>query len=216
MTIRQLLYATTNPGKIAEVRALMQPHGIDVIAPLDLGLDLDVSEPGTTLEANAAGKTRAYLATLADRPNRDSYIVLGDDTGVEIDALNGEPGIHVRRWDGSRMTDEAIIAYCMDRLRGVPIDRRGAQFRTVFAVGISGGEIEYFDGTLRGVILEDPDPLRIPGFPFESIFFVPEWDQLLGHAHQLPAEDRADFVTHRARALGNALPRLRVLLANKA
>jgi hypothetical protein len=62
------------------------------------------------------------------------------------------------------------------------------------------------------MILEELDPLRIPGFPFESIFFVPEWDMLLGHALQLPADQRAEFVTHRARALYNALPRLRELL----
>jgi XTP/dITP diphosphohydrolase len=207
------LYATTNPGKIAEVRNVVQPHGIDLLAPSDLGLALDVTEPGDTLEANAAGKTRAYLAALSDREDRDSYVVLGDDTGVEIDALNGEPGIHVRRWDGSaRMTDEAVIVYCLERLRGVPPENRGAQFRTVFAIGVSGGDIEYFDGTLRGVILEEPDPLRIDGFPFESIFFVPEWNRLLGHALQLPAEEQAHFVTHRARALQNALPRLRELL----
>jgi XTP/dITP diphosphohydrolase len=208
---RHLLYATTNPGKIAEVRTLLAPHGIDLLAPADLGLDRDVPEPGDTLEANAAAKTRAYLDYFSAEETNDT-IVLGDDTGVEIDALGGEPGIHVRRWNGSRMTDEAIIAYCLERLRGVPMDRRGAQFRTVFAVGVPGGTLEYFDGTLRGLILEEPDPLRIPGFPFESIFFVPGWNRLLGHVHQLPAEDRAGFQTHRARALNNALPRLRDLL----
>jgi XTP/dITP diphosphohydrolase len=110
------------------------------------------------------------------------------------------------------MTDEAIIAYCMDRMRGIPPEDRGAQFRTVFAVGIYGGELEYFDGTLRGVILEEPDPLRMAGFPFESIFFVPEWNRLLGSAYHLPPDEQAQFMTHRARALHNALPWLKELL----
>lgn len=210
----QLLYATTNPGKLAEVRQIVSAHGIDLLAPAEVGLALDVPEPGTTLEANAVGKARAYLDVLAERDEAAQPVVIADDTGIEIDALDGEPGIHVRRWDGSaRMTDEAIIAYCLGRLRGVPQHERGAQFRTVIAVGTVGSPITCFAGTLRGVILPEPDPLRLPGFPFESIFFVPEWDMLLGHAHQLPAAQQAGFVTHRARAVQHALPYIRALLA---
>ncbi len=208
---RQLLYATTNPGKLMEVRALLAPHGIRVLAPAELGLALDVAEDGATLEENAAAKTRAYLAHVGA-----DFVVLGDDTGVEIDALGGAPGIHVRRWDGSaRMSDEAIIAYCLAQLRGVPPQQRGAQFRTVFAVGAAGSQIAYFEGTLRGVILEQADPLRIEGFPFESIFYVPEWEMLLGKLHTLPAEQKAGYVTHRERALRQALPHLRALLGQR-
>lgn len=211
--MRHLLYATTNRGKIEEVRKIVRDHGIDLVAPDDLGLDLDVPEPGTTLEANATLKAEAYLTALADRADGRKFVVIADDTGVEIDALDGAPGIHVRRWDGSaRMTDEAIIAYCMDQLRDVSPDARGAQFRTVIAAGTTDHPITCFAGTLRGVILPEPDPLRIAGFPFESIFFVPEWDMLLGHAHQLPAEDQARFVTHRARAVQCALPHIQALL----
>ncbi len=205
---RQLLYATTNPGKLMEVRALLAPHGIAVLGPADVGVSLDVAEDGATLEQNAAAKTRAYVQRLGG-----DFVVLGDDTGVEIDALDGAPGIYVRRWDGSaRMSDEAIIAYCLAQLHGVPPERRGAQFRTVFAVGTANAEIVYFEGTLRGVILQQPDPLRIEGFPFESIFYVPEWEMLLGKLHTLPAAQKAGFVTHREHALRQALPHLRALL----
>ncbi|MCD4686466.1 MAG: non-canonical purine NTP pyrophosphatase [Anaerolineae bacterium] len=206
--LRQLLYATLNPGKLMEIRALLHPEGIDILAPGDVGLDLDVVEDGTTLEANAAAKARAYMQHLGD-----NIVVLGDDTGVEIDALDGAPGIHVRRWDGSaRMTDEAIIAYCLDKLHGVPTAQRGAQFRTVFAIGVPGGELAFYDGVLRGVILEEPDPLRIQGFPFEALFYVPEWAILLGKVHQLPPEQKRAYVTHRERALRRALPYVRGLL----
>ena len=191
-----------------EVRRLFEAAGIAVLSPADVGLSLDVDETGHTLEENAALKTRAYLDHLGA-----GYVVVGDDTGVEIDALDGEPGIHVRRWTGSRMTDEAIIVYCLERMRGIPPDQRGAQFRTVFAVGVPGGELALFDGTLRGVILDAADPLRIEGFPFESIFYVPEWDKLFGEIHFLPAEEKAPFVTHRERALHHALGHIRALLA---
>lgn len=209
--MRQLLYATSNPGKLMEVRKVLSDLGLDLLAPADLGLALDVPEEGRTLEENAHAKARAYLDVLAAQGRRD-VVVLADDTGVEIDALDGEPGIHVRRWAGHTMTDEAIIALCMARLAGVPPSRRGAQFRTVIALGVPGGAIERFDGTLRGVIVEQPAPLRIPGFPFESIFYVPEWGYLLGEVHALPAEQKRAYLTHRERAVQRALPAIRRLL----
>lgn len=207
---RQLLYATTNPGKLMEIRALFAREGLAVLAPADIGLALDVPEPGATLEENAAIKARAYLDHLDG-----GYVVIGDDTGVEIDALGGEPGIHVRRWTGQgRMSDQAVIDYCLRRLDGVPRAARGAQFRTAFAVGASPDQIALFGGTLRGVILEEPDPLRIAGFPFESVFYVPEWELLLGKMHHLPPAQKARYVTHRERALRRALPHIRALLAD--
>jgi XTP/dITP diphosphohydrolase len=206
---KQILYATTNPGKVFEVRKILNSLGLEMLAPADIGLDLDVPENGISLEENAAAKTQAYLDQLDG-----NYLILGDDTGVEIDALNGEPGIHVRRWHSDhRLTDQEIITYCIQRMQGIPPAKRGAQFRTVFALGIPGTGIELFDGTLRGVILEEPAPLRIEGFPFESLFFVPEWGQLLGDVHQTPAAQKTDYITHRERALMNALPRIRELLA---
>lgn len=211
--MRQLLYATTNPGKIAELRKIMRFHGLDLVSPAEIGQVHDVDETGTTLEENATLKARAYLDLLANAPDRDRYVVLADDTGVEIDALNGEPGIHVRRWNGARMTDEAIIAFCLQRMAGIPAERRGAQFRTAFALGVPGSDaVELYDGTLRGVILDAADPLRIEGFPFESIFYVPEWGRLLGEVHPLPPDQKLDYITHRERALDHALPRLKELL----
>jgi len=206
--MRQLFYATTNPGKVMEVRQIMRTLGVDILSPADLGLTFDVPETGTSLEENALLKARAYLQHLPP----DEFVVIADDTGVEIDALGGEPGIRVRRWIGQgRMSDEAIITYCLARLDGVPRERRGAQFRTVIAVGVTPDALSLFEGTLRGVILEQADPLRIPGFPFESLFFVPEWGMLLGQVHQLPAEQKARYLTHRERALRQALPRIHAL-----
>ena len=205
---RTLLYATHNPGKLMELRALAATMDLHITAPDDLGFDVDVPEDGATLEENAIQKALAYLAQL---PGAD-VVVLGDDTGVEIDALDGEPGIHVRRWNGTRMTDEEIIAYCMARMAGIPVGQRGAQFRTVFAVAAPGDVLHLYEGTLRGAILEQPDPLRIEGFPFESVFYVPEWGRLLGEQYTLPPDEKKLCVTHRERALRNALPRLRALL----
>lgn len=205
---RKLLYATANPGKVMEVRKILAGLGVEMVSPADIGLSIEVPEDGVSLEENAIQKARAYLNHLTG----EDYVVLGDDTGISIEALNGEPGIHVRRWIGTRMTDQEIMDYCLGRMINVPLGQRGAQFRTVFALGVPGGGFELYDGTLRGRILEQPDPLRIEGFPFESIFFVPEWGMVLGAAHFLPPEEKAKYLTHRERALRNALPRINALL----
>lgn len=209
---RRLLYATSNPGKVFEVRKILAAHGLDLLAPQDLGLALDVDETGTTLEENAALKARAYLDLVREQARGDTLIVLADDTGLEIDALGGEPGIHIRRWIGRPMTDAEILSYTLERLADVPPGERGAQFRTVIAVGTPAGEVELFEGTLRGEILTQPAPLRIPGFPFEALFFIPEWSRLLGEVYELPPAEKVSFLTHRERAIRAALPRLRALL----
>lgn len=205
-----LLYATSNPGKLMEVRNQLAPYAMTPVSPTQLGIDIDVEETGDTLEANAILKARAYLGRL---PNT---VVMADDTGVEIDALHGEPGIHVRRWKDRQtsLSDQEIIDYCLERLRAIPRGQRGAQFRTVIALGIPGGTIELFDGTLRGEIVETAAPLRFTGLPFETLFYIPEWDRLLGDLHALAAEEkqRHAYLTHRERAVQKALPRLQALL----
>ena len=205
---RRLLYATTNPGKLFEVRQILTPHGLPLVAPQDLGIGLDVEETGATLEENAALKVRAYL----EHARNGAYVVFADDTGIEIDALDGEPGIHIRRWIGRTMTDQEIYEYTLEQLKDVPQGRRGAQFRTVVALGTPAGGIELFEGALRGEILVSPGPLQIEGFPFEALFYVPAWSRLLGEIYTLPPAEKAACVTHRERAIRAALPRIRALL----
>ncbi len=205
---KELLYATNNPGKKFEISRHLLHNGILVVTPDELEINVDVSETGNSLEENATLKVKAYAKLAGER------LILADDTGLEIDALNGEPGIHVRRWkDGqNKMTDREIIDYCIERMRDIPKEKRGAQFRTVLALGIPGRGIEIFDGILRGYILEEPSVLRVEGFPFESLFFVPEWNMLLGDARQLPVEKKQGMLNHRERAIEKAIPRIRELL----
>ncbi|MEK7497511.1 MAG: non-canonical purine NTP pyrophosphatase [Patescibacteria group bacterium] len=204
----ELLYATNNPGKVIEVSKLLKHNGIKVVSPKDLEIDLDVPETGKTLEENAILKAKSFSKVSGGR------IVLADDTGLEIDSLNGEPGIHVRRWkDGqTRLTDEEIINYCIERMNGIPKEKRGAQFRTVLALATPDGKLETFDGILRGIILEKPADIRVEGFPFESLFFISEWNMLLGKAHQFKAEEKQGRFNHRERALQKAIPRVKELL----
>jgi len=182
-----ILYATTNPGKFSEAKKNFAVHGINIINPLELGINIDVEETGTTLEENARLKAEAYLPHV-----EQGTIVLGDDTGIFIDALGGEPGIHARRWKGYKMTDEEIIEYCLAGMKGIPKEDRGVEFRIALAVAGSKYPTQVFIGTFHTQLRTTPLPLREEGFPFRPII-----------TDELP--------THRINAIKAALPYLSTL-----
>ena len=195
---QSILYATSNPGKIFEVSRHLSPLGVTIVSPKDLGIEVEVAESGQTLEENAWLKARAYHELAPD------HIVLADDTGLEIDALNGEPGVFVRRWRDRvhDMTDEEIIEYTLERMSNVSPDDRGAQFRTVMAVIFPDGREKMVDGILRGQIIPEwRRDVHIPGLPFEGLFYVPEWGYLLGETRAMSPEDKTGFLSHRERAV---------------
>lgn len=206
-----LFYATTNIGKIHEVNLYLRKFGIRVRTPQEFGLSLTVDENFPTLEENAKHKVKAYL------PFVNNMLVIADDTGLEIDALGGEPGVRPRRWAGYTMSDEKVITYCLERLNGVPYHKRAAQFRTVIALGKTGNKtVEVFDGTLQGIIVEKPSGLPIEGLPFGSLFYVPQWKMMLEDIRKLSQKQRGKFLSHRQNAIANALPRIKQLLSLSA
>ncbi len=186
--MKQIVYATTNPGKFNEAKRNYREYGIEIISPLDLNLNIEVDETGETLEANAALKAEAYIPYVSS-----DTIVLGDDTGIFIDALAGEPGIKVRRWKGYKMTDEEIIEYTLERLKGVEAQNRTAKFRIAIAVAAADRSTKIFIGEYQTNILEVPLSFREPGFPFRPII-----------TDELP--------THRISAIKASLPYLSTLL----
>lgn len=194
--MKSIVYATTNPGKFAEVQEICAHHGIMLKSLNDFSIDVDVEETGDTLEQNAKIKAESYLKLLPP----DS-IVIADDTGIEIDALGGEPGIKVRRWKGYKMSDEEIIEYCLERMKDIPLGKRGAQFRTVLSVARHDSQVVYFDGILHGEILTDPQPARREGMPFWPIFYIPQLKMTLGEFHAKPVEFQIDHPTHRELAV---------------
>ncbi len=203
---KTLLYATGNAGKVFEVSRHLQPTGLEVVSPQDIGIAIEIEESGSTLEENALIKARAYHEAAPDS------LVMADDTGLEIDALDGEPGVFVRRWQDHvhDMTDAEIIAYTLERLAGIPDGQRGAQFRTVIALIWPDGKEKLVDGILRGQITQKAADIHIPGLPFEGLFFVPEWGYLLGDTRLMDYEDKKNFLSHRERAVEKVV----ALLAN--
>ncbi len=203
----QFVYATSNPGKLAEVQKIARHHNLNILGLTDFGIDVDIDEVGLTLEDNAKIKAEAYLKLLP----KDT-VVISDDTGIEIDALGGEPGIKVRRWKGYKMEDEEILEYCLKRLENVPHGSRGAQFRTVLAVGMGDKPLKYFDGILRGEILVNPRLEREKGMPFWPIFYLPKLKMTLGEFHATPLDFQMKNPTHRELAVISALPFLATLV----
>jgi XTP/dITP diphosphohydrolase len=201
----RLLYATTNQGKLKEMRRLAAAQGVALLSPTDLGLNIEVVEDGTTLYENAIKKAECYF------PYVESDIaIIGDDTGVEIIALNGEPGIYVRRWKDHEheLSDEEVIDYCMSRMQAVPQGSRQARFHTVLAVAQQGQDTKIFDGYLDGEITNTPLVEREHGFPFWSIFYLPQLGKMLGELQQDKNYNQANFPTHRELAMKAALAAL--------
>ena len=195
-----ILYATTNPGKFAEASRHFEAHGLTISSPEMLGVGRVIEESGSSLEENAILKAEAYLPHLP----ADS-IVIGDDTGIEIDALGGEPGIKVRRWLGHHMSDQEIVDYTLKRLKKVTLQKRTAHFRTVLAIAQKGRNTITVDGLLSGLILTAPIGRMREGMPFWQIFYIPELKMTLGQFHKKSIEYQLEHPTHREKAIQAAV-----------
>ena len=196
--MKKIVVATHNPGKIIEYKEILSGYPLEILLLNDLGITSDPVEDGKTFEENAIKKANFY-SELVDMP------VLAEDSGLEIDYLNGEPGIHSRRWPGHKATDQELIDIALSKLKGVPYEKRGAQFRVVMAYKEKpDSRLIIGEGILRGYILEKPMAKIIPGFPFRSLFYVSELGKTLGEATM---REEAK-IAHRIIAIRNILPHL--------
>ena len=192
---RPLVFATRNKGKLVELRALLP--GVDVLsvdeAAQRIGRDIpDVVEDADTFAGNAAKKARE-VAAITGMP------ALADDSGLEVDALGGAPGVYSARYAGDQHDDAANNAKLLAELATVPADKRTARFRAVLALadvtGPLGTEVITADGTCEGVILDAPRGAG--GFGYDPLFFAPELGRTFAEAGVGPKSD----LSHRARAM---------------
>jgi XTP/dITP diphosphohydrolase len=198
-----LLIATSNAGKVAEFRELLDGCGWEIIAPADIGLDLQVDETGTTYAENARLKAEAF--------RRASGLgALGEDSGLEVDALNGDPGSlhHLTGWDG-RNQDEAIHIL-LEALKDVPPQRRTARYRAVIVVVLVDGTILEAEGIEEGVVIDTPAGSN--GFGYDPVFLIPDLGRT---AAQLSLQEK-NQISHRALAVANLRQRLRNLAGSSA
>ena len=187
-----LVFASNNAHKLAEVRAIM-PAGFEVLSLNDIGFEKDIEETGTTLEENSSIKAETVYKWLkANGNNLQIDGVFADDTGLEIDALNGAPGVYTARWAGEAASNRAKA---LRELKG--IDNRGCQFRTVITL-IKDGKTIQVEGIVRGTIANEE--YGKGGFGYDPVFIPDGYSKTFG---ELPAEIKNN-ISHRARAL-NAL-----------
>ena len=194
--IRELVLATRNRHKREELAVLLGDLGI-TIRTLDKFPDApDVVEDGDTCEANAIKKARA-IAEFTGLP------AVADDTGLEVDALGGRPGVYAARYAGEDATYEDNCRKLLQELIDVPRERRAARFLTVAAIALPSGEIRVAQGTLDGVIAEEASGTL--GFGYDPVFLIPELGRTLA---QLSA-DQKNRISHRAKAFTQAKGLLR-------
>lgn len=200
--MQKLLIATTNPGKILEYKILLSGLEINLTSLKEEVIALDIEEDGKTFEENAIKKAKEYRA-ISNLP------VLADDGGLEIDYLNGEPGVLSRRWPGYEASDQELIAMTLTKLAGVEWDKRKARLKVVIALAFpNDNKIYTSEGVKEGYIRKNPLG-STPGYPFRSLFYLPE----LGKTYsEIPMEEEAK-IAHRAEALKKLLPILKNKLA---
>lgn len=193
----KILIATLNPGKVLEYKQILSVlPGMEAVSLKDVGFEKEkVEEDGKTFEENAIKKAK-FFCSIAKIPT------LADDGGMEIDFLSGEPGVKSRRWPGYEASDEELVKITLEKLKGVPREKRGAQLRCSIAIAFPKEDKVYLaEGILRGIIVEAPTKI-IPGFPFRSVFFLPEIGRVLG---ELSLEEETK-IAHRKKAMEKIIP----------
>ncbi len=184
----RLIFASRNRDKIVELQAALQGLPLEVSSAAEHPQIPEVEETGATLAQNALLKAEAaHRATGA--------LCLADDTGLEVDALGGRPGVHSARYAGPEQSYEKNLGLVLVEMRGVPVDDRGARFRTVIAIVFPDASSMATAGECRGRILEAPRGSS--GFGYDPIFYVPELNKTFAEM----TLDEKQTVSHRGRAM---------------
>ena len=192
----KLLIATRNVGKFEELEALLSSCPFDLVSLLDTGIDTEVAETGSTYEENAAVKATAYA-------RESGMLTLADDSGLEVDALGGEPGVLSSRYAGEGASDAQRIALLLRNLENVPERDRGARFACVIALARPGRPVELYSGECRGRIVAVSRGRD--GFGYDPVFMLPETGKTMA---ELSPEEK-NLISHRSDAARKALAALK-------
>lgn len=191
--MKQLLIATNNPGKTREFHELLDDIGVELVTPSQIGLDLDVLEDGSTYEENAAKKALAFAQA-------SGLISLADDSGLEVDALGGEPGLYSARYgspDGGKLSDGERRKYLISKLGGFPRPWT-ARFHATIAIATPDSKLQITHGFCEGEII--PEERGTGGFGYDPIFLLSN----LGKTMAELSMDEKNRLSHRARAVMKA------------
>ena len=187
----KLLMATNNQGKAREYRHLLEGLPFQLVTPAEAGIDMTVDERYETFEENARLKATSYASL-------SRLIALADDSGLEVDALGGAPGIRSARFAGDNADDKDRVQHLLAKLKEVPWEKRTARFRCVIAIATPEGRTELCHGECPGVIAFEPKGDN--GFGYDPAFYLPEFGKTMA---ELPPEMK-NQVSHRAKAAREA------------
>ncbi len=187
----KLLLATNNKGKLREYQILLQGIPFELVLPAALGITTEVAEVGKSLEENARLK-----AIILARESR--LLTMADDSGLEVNALGGEPGRLSARYAGEDASDRDRVDYLLAKLKGVPWEKRSALFRCVIAISTPEGKVDFCSGECRGFITFEPKGEN--GFGYDPVFYLPELDKTMAEL-SLEVKNR---VSHRGKAARQA------------
>ena len=195
--IQKIVFATGNEGKMREIRDILKETDAQILSMKEAGISADIVEDGTTFEENAVIKAKAVTRILKEH-DAETYrnaVVLADDSGLEIDYLNKEPGIYSARYLGENTPYSVKNANLIERLAGVPDEKRTARFVCAIAAALPDGEVVTTRGVIEGRIgyQEKGDN----GFGYDPIFYVPELDCTTAQL----SEEEKNRISHRGKAL---------------
>ncbi|MCQ3936386.1 MAG: non-canonical purine NTP pyrophosphatase, RdgB/HAM1 family [Chloroflexi bacterium] len=196
--MNKLLIATNNNGKILELQDLLKDSGIELVTPEQINLELEVEEDGSTYAENAGRKAIAFAQA-------SGLISLADDSGLEVDALDGAPGLYSARYSpkpGAKDADRRALL--LQNLQGKPRPWK-AHFHATIAIASSLEEVQFAEGNCFGEII--PEERGTGGFGYDPIFFIPELGKTMAELDM----DEKNRLSHRARAVMNAMPILKKL-----
>jgi XTP/dITP diphosphohydrolase len=187
----KLLLATNNPGKAREYKSLLSGVPFELVTPAEVGITTEVAEVGKSFEENAALKATTLAA-------ESQLLTLADDSGLEVDALGGEPGTLSARYAGENASDADRVKYLLAKMQGVPEEKRQARFVCVIAIATPDGKVEFCSGECDGFIALKSKGDR--GFGYDPIFYLPELGKTMA---ELPPEAK-NKISHRGRAAAKA------------
>jgi XTP/dITP diphosphohydrolase len=196
--MNKLLIATNNHGKVKELQELLKDLGVELVIPSGINLDLDVVEDGATYQENASKKALAFAQA-------SGLISLADDSGIEVDALNGAPGLYSARYSPKPGANDADRrAYLLENLKDKPRPWK-AHFHATIAIASPAGQVQFSEGNCYGEVI--PEERGTGGFGYDPIFLLPE----LGRTTAELDMQEKNRLSHRALAVMNAMPILKSL-----